>query len=192
MAKKAKQELPFAFRETALRGLTNQIGVYVLCDLDGTPIYVGKSEDGIRARVRRHLTSARSDIIANRQVDVWEVAYVWAFPVVSKNDLAELEARLFRYFDGQSPLFGAAPRGSIRSDEIPEPAEKVAVLKPDQIESRLAASLRLPRQAAFYASIVDHFVNVKQSKDIARALDAHFGRLEKYHAQLLKKEEKRY
>ena len=30
--------------------------------------------DGIRSRVARHLTSARSDIIANRQIDVWEIA----------------------------------------------------------------------------------------------------------------------
>jgi hypothetical protein len=61
--------------------LTNKIGCYVLCDLDEVPIYVGQSVDGIRARVRRHLTSARSDIIANRQIDVWEIAYVWAYPV---------------------------------------------------------------------------------------------------------------
>ena len=45
------------------------------------PIYVGQSVDGIRSRVNRHLTSARSDIIANRQIDVWEIAWVWAYPV---------------------------------------------------------------------------------------------------------------
>ena len=49
-----------------MQSLTNEIGVYVLCDLDQAPIYVGQSTDGARARVRRHLTSARSDIIANR------------------------------------------------------------------------------------------------------------------------------
>ena len=64
-----------------MKTLTNAIGVYVLCDLDGVPIYVGQSKDGIRARVRRHLTSARSDIIANRQIDPWEIAFVQAFPV---------------------------------------------------------------------------------------------------------------
>lgn len=52
-----------AFRRNAVRSLTNEVGVYVLCDLDQIPIYVGQSSDGIRARVRRHLTSARSDII---------------------------------------------------------------------------------------------------------------------------------
>ena len=69
------------FRKKALSGLTNQIGCYILADLDGVPIYVGQSTDGIKSRVGRHLTSARSDIIANRQIDVWEIAYVWAYPV---------------------------------------------------------------------------------------------------------------
>lgn len=61
---------PKVFRTQALGKLTDQIGVYALCDLDGVPIYVGQSVDGIRSRVRRHLTSARSDIIANRMIDV--------------------------------------------------------------------------------------------------------------------------
>ena len=53
-----------------MRELTNEIGCYVLCDLDAVPMYVGQSTNGIRSRVNRHLTSARSDIIANRQIDV--------------------------------------------------------------------------------------------------------------------------
>jgi hypothetical protein len=47
-----------------------------VCDLDQVPIYIDPSVDGIRSRVRRHLTSARSDIIANRQVDVWEIVCI--------------------------------------------------------------------------------------------------------------------
>lgn len=68
----------FGFRYDAVSSLPVEKGVYVLCDLDHIPIYVGKSSEGIRKRVQRHLTSARSDIIANRQIDVWEIAWVWA------------------------------------------------------------------------------------------------------------------
>src|SRR5436190_18792230 len=75
------------FRNPASRQLPEQTGVYALCDLDEVPIYVGQSVDGIRARVRRHLTSARSDVIANRQLDVWEIAFVWAWPVAEKRSL---------------------------------------------------------------------------------------------------------
>jgi hypothetical protein len=80
------------------------IGVYALCDLDEVPIYVGQSVDGIRARVRRHLTSARSDIIANRQVDVWEIAYVWAWPCTDGAMITRLEGFLFHQFNVQSRL----------------------------------------------------------------------------------------
>jgi Uri superfamily endonuclease len=59
--------IDMAFRRKAVSKLTQAIGVYVLCDLDHVPIYVGQSVEGIRSRVRRHLTSARSDIIANRR-----------------------------------------------------------------------------------------------------------------------------
>ncbi len=41
--------IDFAFRKAAVRNLTQRIGVYVLCDLDETPVYVGQSKDGIRA-----------------------------------------------------------------------------------------------------------------------------------------------
>lgn len=86
------------FRRRAVRSLTSRIGCYVLCDLDRAPIYVGQSIDGIRARARRHLASARSDIIANRQIDVWEIAYVWTYPVEDRSDIASIEDALFHAF----------------------------------------------------------------------------------------------
>lgn len=72
---------PIAYRRRQVSRIPTEIGVYALCDLDEVPIYVGQSVDGIRKRVQRHLTSARSDVIANRRFDVWEVAYVWAWPL---------------------------------------------------------------------------------------------------------------
>ncbi len=53
-------------RRRADRTLSNEICCYVLRDLDQIPICVGQSVDAIRSRVNRHLTYARSDIIAKR------------------------------------------------------------------------------------------------------------------------------
>src|SRR6201995_4056558 len=106
-------DLPF--RRRAVRTLTNEIGCYVLCDLDEVPIYVGQSVDGIRARVNRHLTSARSDIIANRQIDVWEIAWVWAYPVEERAQIAPLENALFHQFHPKSALMnGKVPPRPLR------------------------------------------------------------------------------
>jgi hypothetical protein len=178
--------IDMAFRKKAIATLTNEIGVYVLCDLDGVPIYVGQSVDGIRARVRRHLTSARSDIIANRQIDVWEIAWVWAYPVKDRSDIGSLETVLFHHFDPQSTLMnGKKPPKAAQRFVIPRPAQKVQVMRKEEIEEKKDPALRLPRQAEHYSQLVGHFLAVKNSDEIARAIQAHFDRLQRYHKDLL-------
>ncbi len=177
-------DLPF--RRQAVRTLTNQIGCYVLCDLDSVPIYVGQSTDGIRSRVNRHLTSARSDIIANRQVDVWEIAWVWAYPVQDRAEIVPLEDALFHRFHGQSPLMnGKVPKAPNIGTVIPEPTQVVQVMADAEIAEKKDPALRLPRQAEHYSQIVGHFLAVKNSKEIAGAIHAHFERLRRYHLSLL-------
>lgn len=177
--------IDLAFRRQAVRTLTNSIGCYVLCDLDAVPIYVGQSVDGIRARVNRHLTSARSDIIANRQVDVWEIAWVWAYPVEIRTEIAGVEDALFHHFDRKSKLMnGKIPKGGT-SASIPEPTQIVQVMSDAEITEKRDPALRLPRQAEHYSQIVGHFLAVKNSKEIAVAMQAHFERLQAYHRKLL-------
>lgn len=175
-----------AFRKAALRTLTNEVGVYVICDLDRVPIYVGQSTDGIRSRVNRHLTSARSDIIANRQIDVWEIAWVYAYPEPRRELLNALESVIFHYFNDRSTLMnGTIPSRTLEEATLPEPSQIVQVMSDDDIAERSEPALRLPRQAEHYSQIVGHFLVVKNSTQIARSMQAHFERLSKYHAQLL-------
>jgi GIY-YIG catalytic domain len=178
--------IDLAFRRSAVRSLTNEIGCYVLCDLDQVPIYVGQSVDGIRSRVNRHLTSARSDIIANRQIDVWEIAWVWAYPVKDKAEIGDLEDQLFHTFHAKSALMnGKAPKPLADRANPPDPSQKVQVMSEAEITEKKDPALRLPRQAEHYSQIVGHFLAVKNSREIAGAIQAHFERLQKYHRQLL-------
>jgi hypothetical protein len=178
--------IDFSYRKKAAGKLTTQIGVYVLADLDNVPVYVGQSSDGIRQRVQRHLTSARSDVIANRQIDVWEIAFVWEYPLNSKEEMDQLEAALFHHFDPQSRLMnGKIPSELGKKLSIPEPAHVIQVMSDEEIFEKKNPELRLPRQAKHYADIVGHFLVVKNSNEIARAMDAHFERLAKYHKVLL-------
>lgn len=177
--------IDFSFRKRAARSLTNEVGVYILCDLDEVPIYVGRSLDGIRSRVNRHLTSARSDIIANRQIDVWEIAWVWAYPC-KKAATKDLEARLYHYWNSKNALMnGSIPRRPSGRLAIPKPSQVVQVMSDAEIKEKKDPTLRLPRQAERYAEIVNHFVAVKNSMQVARAMNAHFARLAKYHAMLV-------
>lgn len=167
--------------------LTREIGVYAICDLDEVPIYIGQSVAGIGPRVRRHLTSARSDVIANRLVDVWEVAFVWAWPVKDPAMIPSLEGHLFHRFNRQKTMMN----GSIPVDPgklmFPEPKrERVQLLPEKEIQARLDPVLRLPRQIEHYQRLVDHILNVKDNQQLRRSLRAHFERLEAYHEQFLK------
>lgn len=177
--------IDFEFRRKAVQQLTNKCGVYSLCDLDNVPIYVGQSTDGIRSRVRRHLTSARSDIIANRQIDVWEIAYVWTYPVADKAEIKLLEARLFHFFHPKSELMNGTHPPKPPRGKRPKPAQIVQVMSDEEIADKKDPAQRLPRQAAHYAQVIGHFLAVKNSRQISRAMDAHFERLQKYHARLL-------
>ena len=178
--------IDLTFRRKAVRTLTNEIGCYVLCDLDQVPIYVGKSVDGIRSRVNRHLTSARSDIIANRQIDVWEIAWVWTYPLANKGDIGAMEDALFHEFHPRSALMnGKVPKRPAAGFKAPEPSQRVQVMADSEIEEKKDPALRLPRQAEHYSQIVGHFLAVKNSKEIAVAIHAHFQRLQKYHKELL-------
>ena len=50
------------------------IGVYAFYDYDGEPIYVGQTAESFSTRVGRHLTGQRSDTLAYRILDPFEVA----------------------------------------------------------------------------------------------------------------------
>jgi len=182
----ATNVVDISFRHKATATLTNDTGVYALCDLDNVPIYVGQSKDGIRNRVRRHLTSARSDVIANRLIDVWEVAYVWAFPA-PKESVDLLEASLYHHFNDDSSLMnGMAPRRpSIQMGQCPEPTQIVQVMASRELEVKKDLIVRIPRQISQYQALADYYVNVKSSKNVSIALDAHFQRLAEYHRLFL-------
>jgi hypothetical protein len=197
---------PIKFRNDAARRLPAATGVYALCDLDEVPIYVGQSEDGIRARVRRHLTSARSDVIANRQLDVWEIAFVWAWPVAEKRRLTKngkptitaeereriglIEQILYHKYNTQSPLVNGTIVAEVShtkqsSIQLPK-QERIKVMPDEEIAARREPARRLPRQAEHFRSLLDHMLNVKNEEELRRALSAHFMRLQKYYMAFVK------
>jgi len=168
--------------------LPGDIGVYALCDIDQIPIYVGQSNDGIRKRVQRHLTSARSDVIANRQLDVWEIGYVWAWPMPSRSaeDITAVECFLINQFHSQQPLMnGKIPAIPSQPPQIPT-QYAVQILPDEQIESRKDITLRLPRQAAQFNNLFSYILEVKNNAELRRTLKAHFERLQKYYGSFMK------
>lgn len=147
---------------------------------------MGQSLDGISTRVRRHLTSARSDVIANRLLDVWEVAYVWAWPMPTRtpDEIKRAEAFLAAEFHKTKPLMGKIPSGTFRKPRLPT-KEEVMILPLEEIVKRQDPLLRLPRQAAHFNNLFSHILEVKDNEKLRAALAAHFERLSSYYATFM-------
>jgi len=186
-------------RKQSLDELTNQVGVYALCDLDRMPIYIGQSLDGIKARVQRHLTSARSDVIANRQLDIWEICEVWAWPVGEKisstasavkkkrqkDEVAELEHYLIHLHNNQSPLVnGKLPPQVGKTPQVPEKSI-TPVMSDEERELRLDPIRRLPRQLDQLSVLFKHILEVKDNSEQRRMLKVHFDRTSAYYAKFM-------
>ncbi|WP_367132940.1 GIY-YIG nuclease family protein [Saccharothrix sp. HUAS TT1] len=58
-----------------------QWGCYAFYDYDGEPIYVGQTNERLRTRIRRHLSNQRTDAVAMRILDVFEVAEMELWPL---------------------------------------------------------------------------------------------------------------
>jgi hypothetical protein len=80
---------------------------------------------------------------------------------------------------------GKVPKLPNTPAKSPEPSQRIQVMPDVEIAEKRDPSLRLPRQAEHYSQIVSHFLAVKNSREIAGAIQAHFERLQKYHRQLL-------
>lgn len=58
-----------------------KFGVYAFFDYDGEPIYVGQTNERISTRIRRHLTNQRTDAVAMKVLDPFEVFEIEVWPL---------------------------------------------------------------------------------------------------------------
>lgn len=74
--------------------LRSCIGVYAFYDYDGEPIYVGQTWEQFGSRIGRHLTGQRSDTVAYRILDPFEVAEMELFPAEPLREDIEKKLKL--------------------------------------------------------------------------------------------------
>ena len=70
------------------------IGVYIFYDFDGEPIYVDQTTEDFATRIGRHLRGQRSDTIAYRILDPFEVAEMELFPAEYVRNLTDWRAKI--------------------------------------------------------------------------------------------------
>ena len=68
-----------------------KFGVYAFFDYDKEPIYVGQTAEGIKVRVGRHLTNQRTDAVAMKVLDPYEVYEVEVWPLAQYDDRSTVD-----------------------------------------------------------------------------------------------------
>lgn len=163
-----------------------QYGVYLFYDYDGEPIYVGRTKEKLRGRIRRHLTNQRTDAVAMSVLDPFEVAEIEMWPFWDMK-WAQADETLDR---AEYTVYQKALRGSKFSvvlnekdikpaDEIGLPKSvRVSVLPPDLREKREHPDIRLARRARTIANLARVISERSVRPGIRRTLWAQARRLE--------------
>lgn len=163
-----------------------QFGVYLFYDYDGEPIYVGRTREKLRGRIRRHLTNQRTDAVAMSVLDPFEVAEIemWPFWNLTSDDADETLDRA-EYAVYQKALQDSNFSVVLNEKDI-KPAEdidlpksvRVSVLPAQLRKSREHPDIRLARRARTIANLARVISERSVRPGIRRTLWAQARRLE--------------
>lgn len=138
------------------KSLGTCIGVYAFYDFDGEAIYVGQSTRGFSDRIGRHLTGQRSDTLAYRILDPFEVAKMELYPLEFLRDDSDRGVKVNAieysvYLDAISKSkYQAILNEKIPpvSDSVPlPPSYEFALIPDDMLEDRMHPDVRIARRA---------------------------------------------
>ena len=164
-------------------------GVYLFYDYDGEPIYVGQTKESLRTRIRRHLTNQRTDAVAMRVLDPFEVAEIkmWPFWHLAGKGKAEVKDTLNRaeYTVYQQAIEESAFRAILNEAEIAGTAlidlpvsTRAAILPKTERKSREHPDIRLARRARTIAELARIISERRVKAGIRRTLWTQAVRLE--------------
>ena len=161
-------------------------GVYLFIDYDGEPIYVGQTTEKLRSRIRRHLTNQRTDAVAMRVLDPFEVAEVemWPFWELEGIDVGDTldraEFTVYQRALTQSQFYAVLNEGEITRTELIAlpPSVRGAILPAEDRQSREHPDVRLARRARTIADLARVISERQVGLGIRRTLWVQSRRLE--------------
>jgi hypothetical protein len=169
-----------------------KFGVYAFYDYDGEPIYVGKTNEMVRTRIRRHLTNQRTDAVAMNVLDPFEVAEIevwplWQFQNPKTKDheaKAVLDAAEYTVFQ---LVLTASRFSAVLNEKDILPVTQIELPKsyrgkiiPDRLYShRKHPDVRIARRATTIANLARVISEREMSKGLRRTLTTQARRLER-------------
>ncbi len=138
------------------------IGVYAFYDFDGEPIYVGQTREDFATRIGRHLRGQRTDTLAYRILDPFEVAEMELYPLedIRKDPDAKAKVDAIEYAVYVHAI-GQSKYKAILNEKIPPVSEPVPLppsmrfnLIPEGMrEDREHPDVRIARRAETLARV---------------------------------------
>ena len=149
-------------------------GVYAFYNYDGEPIYVGQTVEKLRVRIRRHLTNQRTDAVAMKVLDPFEVAEIemWPFFDLASDDVREtLDAAEFTVYE--KVLSESSFRAVLNEKGIPKtrklklpPSVRGGIIPKGIYAARKHADVRIARRASTITEQRYRFCKEEQEKRI--------------------------
>ena len=160
--------------------------MYLFIDYDGEPIYVGQTTEKLRTRIRRHLTNQRTDAVAMRVLDPFEVAEVemWPFWELEGGAPADVldraEFTVYQQALAASRFSAVLNEGEIPAAELVElpPSVRGEILAADERRGREHPDVRLARRARTIADLARVISERRVKLGIRRTLWVQSQRLE--------------
>ena len=178
-------------RDAEGRVIGQAYGVYAFYDYDDEPIYVGQTMEGLSSRIGRHMTNQRTDAVAMRVLDPFEVASIEVWPLhfgkLGKDERLAFQIRLnaaeFTVFQKvlSESKFGAvlneadiARTGLV---DLPQ-SHKSNIIPEDLYNRRSHPDIRIARRAMTIARLALVISERKVSPGLRRTLQTQAKRLE--------------
>ena len=164
----------------------SKYGVYAFYDYDGEPIYVGQTVEKLRVRIRRHLTNQRTDAVAMKVLDPFEVAEIemWPFFDLASDDVREtLDADEFTVYE--KVLSESSFRAVLNEKGIPKtrklklpPSVRGSIIPKGIYAARKHADVRIARRASTIAALARVISERSVASGLRRTLLTQARRLE--------------
>jgi len=122
------------------------IGVYAFYDFDGEPIYVGQTRENFATRIGRHLRGQRSDTLAYRILDPFEVADMELYPLEFLRSDPDKKAKIDAIeYSVYVHAVGESKYKAILNEKIPPVSDPVA-LPPEMRFNLIPKGMREERE----------------------------------------------
>lgn len=177
------------YRAEQLKFIPNTPGVYGLADPFNSTLYVGTSENLLRGRVQRHITSGRSDVLANKKLCVSDIGFVWYIEEDDPDRRKKLEDLLIYQHHNHRLLMNAkVPPTEPELIDVPD-RTFVQLMPDDELAQRKQPIVAYKHHLHMQFKLLEYIETTKDNAEMRTALQARVN-LTNYHRDIFERSQR--